>query len=245
MFWPVEQAAEVLAFYRDFIFQAPEEISGFFAFLIVPPAEPFPQALHFRKMCALVWCYTGAPEQFAKVFVPVRQLPPPALDLVGPLPYPALQSLFDLSSPPGMQHYWRADFASELNDQAITLHVKYGSQLPTLLSTAHIYPMNGAIHHVAPTGTAFSYREVNFASVMIGMDPDPVNAAPITHWAKDYWLALHPYSAGGAYVNFLMDEGQERVKATYRDNYPRLAEVKKKYDPENFFHINQNIRPSE
>ena len=97
---------------------------------------------------------------------------------------------------------------------------------------------------LASTDTAYSFREALFAEVIVGVDPDPANAPAITQWCKDYWEALHPYSAGGAYVNFMMDEGQDRVQATYRDNYQRLAEIKKKYDPTNFFRVNQNIHPA-
>ncbi len=245
MLWSMDQATHVMAFFRDFILRAPEEISGFFAFMTVPPALPFPEAFHLRKMCALVWCYTGDPRDFEDVFAPVREFIPPAVDFVGPLPYPVLQSMFDLSAPPGMHNYWRSDFITDLSDQAIVLHVKYGMQLPTPLSTVHLYPMNGAVHRVSPDGTAFSYRDVNFNEVIIGADPDPGSASTLSRWTRDYWLALHPYSAGGAYVNFMMDEGQERVKTTYRENYQRLGKIKKKYDPGNFFHINQNIRPED
>jgi FAD/FMN-containing dehydrogenase len=108
----------------------------------------------------------------------------------------------------------------------------------------HLYPINGAVHRVGKHDTAFSYRDVTWAEVIVGVDPEPANRERITAWTKDYWTALHPHSAGGAYVNFMMDEGQERVQATYRDNYDRLAKIKKKYDPNNFFRVNQNIRPA-
>ena len=242
--WHLEQAAQVMQFYRDFILTASEQISGFFAFLTVPPGSPFPEHLHLKKMCGIVWCYTGPLDQAEQVFKTIRQFGPPALDLVGPLPYPVLQSMFDASAPPGLQQYWRADFVGELTDEAIALHVKYGSRLPTPLSTTHLYPINGAAHGVGENDTAFSYRHANWVHVIVGADPDPANNPKTMGWTKDYWLALHPHSAGGAYVNFLMDEGQERVKATYQDNYERLVALKSKYDPTNFFHVNQNIRPT-
>jgi len=192
----------------------------------------------------VVWCHTGQLERAEEILKPVRQQLPPEVDFVGPLPYPALQSMFDGGAPPGLQQYWRADFVGELSDEAIALHVKYGSRLPTPLSTAHLYPINGASQRVGKNDTAFSYREANWAQIIVGADPDPSNNQKIMGWTKDYWLALHPHSAGGAYVNFLMDEGQGRVEATYRDNYPRLVAIKNKYDPDNFFHINQNILPA-
>ena len=113
-----------------------------------------------------------------------------------------------------------------------------------MLSTMHIYPINGAVHQVGSQDTAWGYRDANFAQVIVGVDPDPNNNERLAQWAKDYWLALHPFSAGGAYVNMIMDEGEERVKAAYRDNYTRLAQLKAQYDPHNFFHVNQNIKPA-
>ncbi len=241
MLWHMDQAPQVMRYFLDFFVKAPPEINGFFAFLTVPPAAPFPEDLQGKKMCGIVWCYTGLLDQAESVFQPIRQFGPPALDFVGRLPFPALQGMFDATLPPGLHQYWRADFHNDLDAQAIALHVKFGETLPTPLSTAHIYPINGAAHRVGKNETAFSYRDANFVNVIVAADSAP-NEKMAT-WVKDYWQALHPYSSGGAYVNFMMDEGQERVKATYRDNYTRLAAVKAKYDPDNFFHINQNIHP--
>jgi FAD/FMN-containing dehydrogenase len=160
------------------------------------------------------------------------------------MPFPVLQSLFDGLYSPGLQWYWRADFFRELSDGAIEAHVEHGTKLPTLHSTMHLYPIDGAVHDVASSDTPFSFRDVNFAEVIVGVDPDPANADAITRWTVDYWDATHAYSAGGANVNFMMDEGQDRVKATYGDNYDRLTRVKAKYDPGNLFRVNQNIRPA-
>jgi FAD/FMN-containing dehydrogenase len=244
MLWPLNQTTEVLQWYREFITQAPEEINGFFAFLTVPPGPPFPEPLHHEKMCGIVWCYTGRPEQAEAAFKPIRSFRPAALDLVGPLPHPALQSMFDALYPPGLQWYWRADFVNELSDDAIAQHLKYGSEVPTLHSSMHLYPINGAAHRVGQDDTAWSYRDATWAQVIVGVDPDPANNEKIIGWTKAYWEALHPYSAGGAYVNFMMDEGEERIKATYRDNYKRLVAVKNLYDPTNLFRVNQNIKPT-
>ena len=147
------------------------------------------------------------------------------------MPFPVVQSLFDALYPPGLQWYWRADFVNEITDQAIALHAEHGAKLPTMHSTMHLYPIDGAAHRVGNNDTAFSYRDANWAEVIVGVDPDPANAGKITQWCKDYFDALHPYSAGGAYINFMMEEGQERVQASFRDNYARLATVKRKYDP--------------
>jgi FAD/FMN-containing dehydrogenase len=244
MLWPLEQAAEAMRFYRDYILTAPDEMNGWFAFLTVPPAPPFPEELRMKKMCGVVWCYTGPLEKAEEVFAPIRRFGPPALDFVGPLPHPALQGMFDALFPPGLQWYWRADWVKELGEEAIAQHVKYAAQLPTWQSTMHLYPITGAPKRVGKNDTAFSYRDANWGMVIVGVDPDPANNEKMIAWAKAYSEALHPYSAGGAYINMIMDEGQERVKAAYRDNYSRLVEIKNKVDPTNFFHVNQNIKPT-
>jgi FAD/FMN-containing dehydrogenase len=240
----VDQAAEALVFYRDCMANAPDEISGFFAFMTVPPAPPFPQHLHGKKMCGVVWCYTGPEEGVEETFRSVRRFGPPVVDFVHAMPFPTLQAMFDASAPPGMQQYWRADFFDDLSDASVALHVKYGSKTPTPHSISHIYPLDGVVQRVGRDETAFRYRDAKWAVVIVGADPDPANNERIIQWTKDYWLALHPHSVGGAYVNFLMDEGSDRARAAYRNNYPRLVAVKTKYDPGNFFRINHNIAPS-
>ncbi|GER91620.1 hypothetical protein KDW_57820 [Dictyobacter vulcani] len=195
-------------------------------------------------MCAIVWCYTGAPEQADAQFQPIRASIPPAVDFAGPIPWPALQTLFDALYPKGLQWYWKTDFFTDLNDQAIEQHLKHSAQLPTMLSTMHIYPINGAVHNVGMSETAFSFRDANFAEVIVGVDPSPANNERMIQWAKNYWTALHPYSAGGGYVNMMMDEGTDHVQAAYRGNYARLAQIKATYDPGNLFRMNQNVKPT-
>jgi FAD/FMN-containing dehydrogenase len=243
-FWPLEQAADVMKAYREFILKAPQYVSGFFAFLTVPPAPMFPKELHLRKACGIVWCGTGGAAKSEAASKPMRSVGKPMLDHVGEMPFPALQSLFDALYPPGLQWYWRADFVKELSDKAIAVHTEHAAKLPTMHSTMHLYPIDGAAHSVGKKETAFSYRDANWAQVMVGVDPDAANKEKITAWCKGYFDALHPYSLGGGYVNFMMEEGQERVQASFRENYARLAKIKKKYDPDNFFRVNQNIRPA-
>jgi FAD/FMN-containing dehydrogenase len=244
MLWELDRAEEIMRWYREFSLQAPEDLYGFFAFLAVPPGPPFPEHLHNKNMCAVVWCYSGPTEEAEEAFRPIREeVGPAAFEFLGPMPLPVLNSLFDPLLPPGLQWYWRGDFVNELSDEAIALHVRYGSELPTPLSTMHIYPIDGAVHQVGKNETAFSYRDANWSAIYGGIDPDPANAERITEWSKEYWAALHPYSAGGAYVNFMMDEGQERIRATYGDNFERLVSIKNEYDPTNLFRVNQNIRP--
>jgi FAD/FMN-containing dehydrogenase len=243
-FWPLEQSEEVLRFYDEFIADAPPDVNGFFAFLTVPPGDPFPAELHMRQVCGVIWCCTGDLAEAKEALRPAREFGPPLLDGVDEVPFPGLQSAFDEVYAPGLQWYWKADFTDGLPDEAIAAHVEHGSKMPSMHSTMHLYPIDAAVHDVGPDETAFAYRNSRWAEVIVGVDPDPVNADAITTWAKEYWEALHPHSAGGAYVNFLMhDEGPDRVKATYRGNYDRLVEVKRRHDPDNLFRVNQNIAP--
>jgi hypothetical protein len=160
------------------------------------------------------------------------------------MPYPVLQSLFDGLLPHGLHHYWKADFAHDLTEEAIAEHVRFGPRIPTVHSAVHIYPMDGAIHDVAASDTAFAYRDVRFVHIIAAVTPDPAPLPVWREWVRDYWTALHPHSAGGGYVNFLMDEGEERIAASYLGNQARLAAIKAKYDPENVFRVNQNIKPA-
>ena len=244
IFWPLEHAATVMRFWRDLILTGSEELNGWFGFHTVPPVGMFPQEHHLKKMAVITWCYTGDLDQAEQVFKSIREVAPAAMDFAGPIPFPALQSLFDGLYPPGLQWYWNADFVTDLTDEAVDLHLQYANQLPSVHSTMHLYPINGAPHRVGNNDTAWGYRDANFVQVIVGVDPDPANNSRTIAWSKEYWRKMHPYSAGGAYVNMMMDEGQERVIAAYRDNYARLAKVKAKYDPQNLFRVNQNIKPA-
>ena len=243
--YDINETEETMRWYRDFIRKdAPDDLNGFFAFLTIPPAPMFPEHFHLKKMCGVVWSYTGPLDKADKVFETIRKFKKPAIDLAGPIPQPVLQRLFDGLYSPGLHSYWKADFFKELTDEAITKHYTFGKSLPTMLSGMHLYPVNGAAAKIGKKDTAWSYRDAVWAEVILGVDPDPVNKEKITAWATQYWEALHPYSAGGAYVNFMMDEGENRVKASYGDNYERLATIKKKYDPDNLFRVNHNIKPA-
>jgi FAD binding domain-containing protein/berberine-like enzyme len=234
----------VMGWYRELLPSLPEELSGWFGALTIPPAPPFPEDLWGRKACGIIWCYTGPHDRADEVLAPVREFGNPLLVGLHAMPFTTLQSAFDGLYPAGLQWYWRADFFDEITDGAIEVHRQHAALLPTGHSTMHLYPIGGAATRVEESATAFAYRGGGWAGVIVGVDPDPANAEVISEWAKDYWQDLHPHSAGGAYVNFLMDdEGGSRVRAAYRGNYERLAQVKAAYDPTNLFHVNQNIPP--
>ena len=244
MFWELERSADLLRWYREFILDAPEDLNGFFAFMSVPPAPLFPEELHLRKVAAIAWCWTGPEEGAADALAEARAQDGLLLDGVQTMPLPALQSAFDGIYPAGDQWYWRADFVETIPDEAIEKHVEWAEKMPTWKSTMHLYPIDGAAQRLGPTDTPWGYRNANWGSVMAGVDSDPANVDAIGAWSRGYHEALHPYSAGGAYVNMMMEEGQDRVEASYGENYERLAKIKAKYDPANLFHVNQNIRPA-
>ncbi|MRG47331.1 FAD-binding protein [Chitinophaga sp. SYP-B3965] len=243
MIWEMKDVKKIMQWYRTFIKEAPDDIYGFLAFLTVPPAPPFPEAYHHKRMCAIIWCFTGDMKDADFVFESIRSIKQPAIDLAGPIPFIALQGLFDPLLPPGMQWYWKADYLNELSDEAIDVHLQYVGAPPSALSTMHLYPVNAAAARIGKDKTAWHYRDATWAMVISGIDADAAGKETIINWTKEYWNALRPYAAGGGYVNFMMDEGEEGVRSIYKDNYTRLAETKARYDPHNLFRVNQNIKP--
>jgi FAD/FMN-containing dehydrogenase len=242
-FWPVEDTEELLKAYREFLPAAPRNLGGFFNFHDIPPAPPFPEELHLRRVCGIVWCVDASDDEAERLMAPMLSVREPLMHGVARMPLAALNSAFDGLYGPGDQWYWRADFVKEIPDEAVARNAELGTTLPTWKSGSHIYPVDGAAHDVGPEETAFAFRDATWSQVIIGVDADPANAPKLRDWTIARWEALHPYSAGGAYVNFMMDEGQARVKATYGPNYARLAKIKAKYDPDNVFRVNQNVVP--
>jgi FAD/FMN-containing dehydrogenase len=242
--WPLDAAADLLSFYREWMPAQPDELSAWFAYVSIPPGPPFPEELHLQDVAALVVTFAGDQADADELLKPARAVGTPLIDGVQPLPLPAWNAGFDGVYPPGDQWYWRGDYFAEIPDEAIEAHVEFGKRKPTWKSTMHLYPSDGAASRVAPDATPWAYRDAKWTGVFAGVDPDPANADAIREWTVEYQEALHPYSMGGSYANFMMEEGQERVQAAYGPNYARLAEIKAKYDPENVFHVNQNIKPA-
>jgi FAD/FMN-containing dehydrogenase len=243
LFFEVDDAGTVLRVYRDVIANASEEFGGFPAWQIAPPLPFIPEERHGDTFLALVACWAGDVGDGERYLKPFRDAAQVVAELVGPMPYPALNSAFDALYPPGLQHYWKANFVTELTDEAIEAHLEHGSKVPAVNSTAHIYPINGACHRVAPDATAFAYRDATFATVIVGIWPDPDDNEANIAWVRDYYAATAPLSEEGGYVNFMAADDQDRIRANYKGNYERLVEVKRTYDPENLFHLNQNIQP--
>jgi FAD/FMN-containing dehydrogenase len=241
--YPLEKGGDVLRFFREYIKTAPEEMGGFPAFLIAPPLPFLPEDAHGKTFCAIVACWSGAVERGEALMQPFRDLAPRIGELVTPMPYPAINSLFDALLPAGLQNYWKGSFATELTDGAIDVHLKFGPQIPTMNCAMHIYPVNGACHRVDENATAYAYREATFSTVIAGVWPDRADNEKNIAWVRAYYKALEPHSEAGGYINFMDGDDQGRIKENYRDNYDRLVSVKRHYDPNNLFHMNQNIKP--
>ncbi|MCZ2805564.1 FAD-binding oxidoreductase [Modestobacter sp. VKM Ac-2983] len=243
MFFELADGAAVLAHFRDFIRTAPREYGGFPAFQIAPPLPFVPQDRVGEPFVAVVSCWTGSAAEGEQVLDGLRQVARPVAEHVGPMPYAALNSAFDGLVPPGLQHYWKAAFVRELTDDAIAAHMEHGPKVPTVNSTVHLYPINGAVHDIAADATAFGHRDAAFAPVIAGMWPDPADNERNTAWVREYHAAIAPHSEEGGYVNFASADDQPRAGANYGANHARLREVKRRYDPDNLFHLNQNIQP--
>ncbi len=243
MFFELSDAAALLAYFRSFIQDAPREYGGFPAFQIAPPLPFVPEDRVGDTFVALVSCWTGSVPEGERLIQGFREVAAPVAEHVGVMPYAALNSAFDPLVPPGLQHYWKAAFVTELTDDAIRAHVEHGARVPTVNSTVHLYPINGACHDVAADATAFGHRDATFAPVIAGMWPDPADNEANTAWVKDYYAAVAPHSQAGGYVNFASPDDQGRVAENYGAGYMRLREVKRRYDPDNLFRLNQNIAP--
>jgi FAD/FMN-containing dehydrogenase len=245
-FWAIEDTDELLAAYREWLPSAPRNVTGFFNFHTIPPVkEAFPEELHLRKVCGVVWCIDASDEEAEAAMAPMLSVAEPLLHGVGRMPIAALNSAFDGLYGPGDQWYWRGAFLREIPDEAIVVNREWNERMPGFKAGSHLYPVDGAVNDVAAEDTAFGYRDATWSQVFVGCDPDPAKASAIREWTIGYHEAIVPFSAGASYVNFMMDdEGQARVKATYGANYPRLAQVKAAVDPDNVFRVNQNILPA-
>lgn len=243
MFYEVAEAETVLRFYRDYIADAPREMGAFPAFQIAPPLPFIPEDRHGDMFVAIVGCWAGDPAEGPRRFKPFHDVAEVKAEMVGPVPYPAINAAFDGLFPTGIRQYWKGNFVKDLTDAAIAAHVRHGPNAPTVSSTMHLYPINGACHDVAPEATAFGHRDANFAMVVLAASNDPADDAAHTKWVRDYAEAVAPHSEPGGYINFMDGDDGGRVRDNYGGNYDRLVEIKRRYDPGNLFRVNQNIAP--
>lgn len=246
IFYDARHTAGIMRWYREALPGMPRKLSVTLGLKRCPAAEGFPEELWGRPVCALICCYDGPEEEGRAVLAPLlAELPEPLMNGLMQVPFVGWQAAFDPLLPKGLQWYWKGDYVHELTDGAIDEHLKYGTNTPSGLSLMHLYPIDGAPQELDDDATAWGTRDATWSMVIAGIDSDPSKADELTRWAKDYWSALHAHNKhGGAYVNFMMeDEGAGRIRAAYGENYSRLVEVKRKFDPTNLFRVNQNIQP--
>jgi hypothetical protein len=245
IFWDAKNAKAVMAAYRDFIGKAPEDLGLFVGLKTVPPTDPFPKEHWNKRACALIGAFNGPIAEGQKLVASlIEKLPTPLFNWMGEMPWTAINSLFDPFFPKGLQWYWKGDFVKTLPDEAIDAHITHALQAPTPFCLMHLYPIDGAVRRVAKDATPWGARDASWSMVIAGISPDPKDAEALKRWGRAYWSALHPFNMEGGYVNFMdTDEAGNRVELSYGDNYKRLTAIKAKYDPNNLFRVNQNIKP--
>jgi len=243
--FPAEAAGHVLRSYRDFMATAPDEVGGAAAFVCAPPLDFVPEEVRGKPIVALILTYAGPPSEGEEVLRPLRELEPRGMDLVGPVPYQVLQQLIEPGNPKGMHNYWTADFYSDLPDEAIDVFVEHATQPVSPLSQMIVIPGGGAIARVPEDANAFGQRSAPWNVHYLSMWPDPADTAKNVEYTRTIAGAMKPWTTGRAYLNFIGEEGADRVEAAFGpEKYARLRELKKQWDPTNFFCHNQNIVPA-
>ncbi|WP_077489916.1 FAD-binding oxidoreductase [Sinomonas mesophila] len=244
VFFPAAEGRQVGEFYREWLPGQPEEFGAFYAYHQGPPVPFLPEEWHGKPVSLIAGMWTGDVSEGEKRWQPVFDAATSVGSLIATMPYPALNVAFDALNPPGMQGYWKSDFAKELSDDLLRVAAEFGNSVPSVQTANHFYPIDGAVQRVAADATAFPYRNVNFSPVIAGQWDDPAANESNIQWVRSYWAALHEYTEPGGYINFQDADDQSRIQANYSANYARLAQIKAKYDPDNFFRINQNITPA-
>jgi FAD/FMN-containing dehydrogenase len=243
VFHPIGRAPDVLRSFRTWASDARDELSLMAAIMTAPPLPFLPADLQGNPALAVAACYAGRLEDGERAVEPIRRFGPPAAEHLGPAPYLGLQSMFDESAPPGMYNYWKSHYLRALDDAAIDTILTHAAAMPAPFSQIHLQQTGGAVARVSDDATAFGHRDAAFVLNIIGMWTDPSETERTIQWVRDFWSAMEPFSTG-VYVNFLGDEGDDMVKAAYdAEDYRRLVELKRRYDPENVFRFNQNIKP--
>jgi FAD/FMN-containing dehydrogenase len=243
IFYEGNRARDVLeAFTLYMMGDAPRELGGFFSWQLAPQVEFIPEDRHGEPMCAIIACWSGPLDQGDAVFEPLMNMGPVVGHAVDHMPYPALNSAFDL--PHGLRHYWKANFVEGVTPDLLDAHREHGPNAPTFESAMHLHAITGAAHDAAADSTAFGNRDANFATVIAGIWTDPAEDEAHTRWVRDYYAATAPFSRDGGYINFQSEDDGVNAADNYGAAYARLREIKRKYDPENVFRMNQNISPA-
>jgi FAD/FMN-containing dehydrogenase len=245
--FPREQAREVTRAYRDFMEQAPDQVCGGLALITAPPEEFVPEAARGKPAVGIVYCYVGPPEEGAEALRPLRDaLPPPVLDMVQPLPYTALQQMLDAANPTGIREYFKVDFLRELSDDTIDTVIAQAEQMPAPFGQLILAPMGGAVSRIDNSALALTVPDAPWAYFCLGLWMDPSEDDRNRAWVRGFSDAMGSFGLDKAQPNFIEpDEGFDRVRASYgEDKFARLVELKRKWDPDNLFRLNQNIDPA-
>lgn len=238
------EAEELMKFFRDFVEKAPDELTMLMVFLTAPPLPFVPSELVGTHMVAVAVGYAGPMDEGARILEPLKKYGRPVADLIGPMPYVFLQSFLDDTAPAGIRNYWKTSYLKELDDGTIRTFLENCQKIPSPISSVHIHQLGGKIREVGEGSTAYSNRSAKFAMNIVSGWLEPGEDEININWSRDFFNAMQKFSTGAAYVNFLGEEGPDRVQAAYgEEKYKKLTELKKKYDPSNFFHMNQNIKP--
>jgi len=240
-----EDSETVGRVYRDYIAQAPEDFGAFFGFHQGPPVPFLDEKYHGSPVCVIAGAWFGEASQGEARWRPLLGAAPVLGSMLAEIPYTALNTLFDPLLPPGLLSYWKADFIDSLSDDVLRVASDFGSRVPSIQTANHFYPIDGAVHRVAPEATAFAYRNAAYSPAIAGIWDDPRDTEANISWVRNYWEALHPFSSGGGYINFMDADDSSRTSDNYGENWNRLRQVKAKWDPDNVFHVNQNIRPAD
>jgi len=243
VFYPIKDAKEVLQFYREFTKNASDELAGYALVVRVPPVAPFPEELQGKTAIAIVACHSGNLEDGKTELEPLQDFGNPFLRAIMPMPFLALQTNFDPGVPNGMRYYWKAHYMNNLKDEAIDVFVNHTQHLPGPLSIVGFEPFGGAINRVKTEDTAFSERDASYVLGIWSGWIDPNNDEKIINWSRELHQKMTPYSSGGVYSNYLDHDDANQINSSFGTNYKRLQEIKRKYDPNNFFRINHNIKP--
>lgn len=246
IFYPLEDAREVLEFYREFTEQAPDELGSMAVLRMAPPAPFLPKQVHGQPVIAVGVCYAGTVEDGAEAVRPLKEFGSPLVDLIVPRPFAAFQTILDSASPSGRRYYWKSEYFSELPEDACQYLIDYAANLSSPLTAVLLFQLGGAISRVDEHETAAGNRQAAYVLNIQTAWEDPEQTGTHIEWTRAFWRALQPYASGGVYVNFLSEgEGERRIQAAYGANYERLVQLKHKYDPANLFRMNQNIEPTE
>jgi FAD/FMN-containing dehydrogenase len=244
LMYPAAMAGEVVRFWRDFMLAAPDEVGSGLAFITAPPAEFVPEPVRGHPVVGILLCYAGDIDEGQRVLQPLVEFGPPAVTMVQPMPYTAIQQMGNAGYPEGMQNYWSGDFLGELPDEAIDTLVSMATQPVSLLTQILVVPGGGAIARVPEDATAFGERTAPWNMHYLAMWPDPADTERNISYTRGVAMAMKPWTTGKAYLNFIGDEGTGRVEAAFgKDKFARLQQLKRTWDPENLFRHNQNIAP--